>query len=200
MYEVYSTYFFFNPGMNYVADTRTYMEYRPAGGKWKTYGDMMYMQDYTINGLKPNTNYQTRLYFKSIWSGDTGKYSKVVKFKTGPNKKPAVKSVSVKALNVKKHKKTIYGAYTGLPIGKIPSYTYKLKIKVNFKKKIKTPYVYINGKKFKGGKKSYTMTTGKLVRDYNTPKGKKYQVSVYTGQSVKWGGYSNLWQKNYKIK
>ena len=202
MYEVYSTYFFFNPGLNYNADTRTYMEYRKAGDKtWKTYDTaMLYMQDYTIEGLKPNTKYQTRLYFKSIWSDDTSEYSNTVSFKTGPKKKPPVKSASVKAKNVKKHKATAYGAYTGLPLGKYNYYTYKLKITVKFKKKITEPYVFINGKRYKGGKKSYTYTTGKLRKDYNKPKGDKYTVYVYTGNSAKWGGYSLLWQKTYKIK
>lgn len=200
MYEFYSTYFYFNPGASKLMDTRTYMEYRPVGGTWKTSGSMMYYQDYEFTGLKPNTKYQTRLYYKSIYSEARSGYSKTLTFNTGPNKKPKVKSATVQAINVKKHRGTVYGAYTGLPIGKYTYYTYNLKITVKFKKKVKAKYVYINGKRFKGGKKTYTMKTKKLTRNYNTPRGKKYTVYVYTGKNKTWGGYSKLWKKNRKIK
>ena len=199
MYEVYSTYLFFSTGMNFYGDTRICMAIRPAGGSWSYYGGMMYLQQYTINGLIPNTWYEAKLYYRHIWSGQTGPYSGSVFFKTGPNALPKVKSVKVQAVKVKKKRTWYYGPYTGLPLYKYSYYSYKIKTTVKFKKKPGTPYLYVNGKRFKGNKKTYTYTTGNLS-SLKKPRGQKYTVYVYTGLDATYGGYSLLYQKNFKVK
>ena len=198
MYEVYSTYLFFNPGLFYAADCRICMEIRPIGGEWSTYTNMMYLQSYTINGLIPNTKYETRLYYSHIWSGDTSDYSNVVAFKTGPKNRVAVKSVKVQSINVKKHWQKIYGYV--IYLGKRAYYTYKLRTTVTLKKVPKEKYIWINGKRFKANKKTYTVTTKKLARYYKPPRGTRYTVSVYTGRNLTWKGYSPLYQKSCKVK
>ncbi len=198
MYETYSKYLFISTGANFYGDTRICMDIRPAGGKWKTYTGMLYYQTYQINGLVPNKVYQTRLYYKSIYTGEIGPYSKIVSFKTGPAKGPAIKSVKVKAVKVRKHKVRYY--WYGVYIGSRKYYTFKIKTTVKLKKAPGTPYIYINGKRFKGNKKKYTVTTGTLVRWYSKPKGMKWNVTVYSGLNSIWKGYSPLYQKYKKVK
>ena len=201
MYEVYSTYLFFNTGMNFYGDTRICMAIRPAGGSWSYYGGMMYLQQYTINGLIPNTWYEAKLYYRHIWSGQTGPYSGSVFFKTGPNALPKVKSVKVQAVKYKRHKEHLVSPYDGYVYRTIYNiyYTFKYKITVTMKKKPGTPYLYVNGKRFKGNKKKYTVTTGKQLTYYK-PKGKKFTVYVYTGLDPTYGGYSLLYSKKVKVK
>ena len=205
MYEVYSTYLFFNPGLFYCADGRVFMAIRPAGGDWKYYGPMQYRagrpeDGYTIGDLTPNTLYEAKLYYRDRYGyGTAGPYSNPVFFKTGPNALPKVKSVKVQAVKVKKKKTWYYGPYTGLPLYKYSYYSYKIKTTVKFKKKPGTPYLYVNGKRFKGNKKTYTYTTGKLS-SLKKPRGQKYTVYVYTGLDATYGGYSLLYQKNFKVK
>ena len=200
-YEVYSTYFFFNAGPNAQAYCNLYMEYRIKGGAWKKTGYMYSYNDYEMKGLRPNKTYQARLFYQNIYTGEIGNKSRIVTFKTGPKKKLAIKSVKVKAIKLRKHRGTYYGYYTGLPLGHYTYYTFKLRTTVTFKKKPKgAKYVMINGKKFKAKKKRYTVTTKKLVRYYNSPRGKKYTVSVCTYRNKTWKGYSKLYQKKRKVK
>lgn len=197
-YEVYSTYFFFNAGLNACAGCNLYMDYRVKGGAWQTTGYMYAVNDYTIKGLRPNKTYQARLYYKSIYTDAIGAYSPIVTFKTGPKKKPAIKSVSVRAVKLKKHWQKVYGYV--IYLGKRPYYTYKIQTTVTLKKKPKAKYITICGKRFKANKKKYTVTTKKLVRFYNSPVGKKYSVTAYTSRNKTWKGYSLLYKKNFKIR
>lgn len=199
-YEVYSTYFFFNAGLNSQAFCNLYMDYRIKGGAWKTSGYMYAVNDYTFKGLKPKKTYEARLYYKNIYTDEIGRYSPVVTFKTGPAKKVAVKSVKVRMIKLKKHRGTVYGYYTGLPLGKYNYYTYKIRTTVKLKKKPRAKYIVINGKVFKAKKKTYTVTTKKLVKNYSSPRGDKYKVSVYTYQNKVWKGYSKLYQKTRKLR
>ena len=207
MYEVYSTYLFFNPGLFYCADGRVFMAIRPAGGDWKYYGPMQYRagrpeDGYTIGDLTPNTLYEAKLYYRDRYGyGTAGPYSNPVFFKTGPNALPKVKSVKVQAVKVKRHKEHYVSPYTGYVYRTIYNiyYTFKYKITVTMKKKPGTPYLYVNGKRFKGNKKKYTVTTGKQLTYYK-PKGKKFTVYVYTGLDPTYGGYSLLYSKNVKVK
>lgn len=197
-YEVYPTYFFFNAGLNSQAFCDLYMDYRIKGGAWKTSGSMYAVNDYTFKGLKPKKTYQARLYYKNIYTGEIGRYSPIVTFKTAPNKKPAVKSVKVKAIKVKKHWQRVYGYV--IYLGKRAYYTYKIRTTVTLKKKPKAKYIAINGKVFKANKKKYTVTTKKLVKYYSPPRGDKYKVSIYTYQNKVWKGYSKLYQKTRKLR
>lgn len=198
MYEVYPTYLFINAGPNACAYHDLYLAYRPKGGQWKVYGPMYSYNDYTVKGLKPKTTYEAALCYFNIYTDELGGMSNSITFKTAPNKKPAVKSVKVKAIKLKKHWQKIYGYV--IYLGKRAYYTYKIRTTVTLKKKPKAKYITINGKTFKAKKKRYTVTTKKLVRYYNSPRGKKYTVSVYTFQNKTWKGYSKLYQKKRKIK
>ena len=208
-YEVYPTYLFFTIGADStLINYNMYMEIWPAKKpqQKKTWTFGSYMKTYEITGLKPNTKYKARLYY-GLSTSVKGPKSKTVSFRTGPNKKPALKSVKVQAINVKKIKKRHVSPYTGYVYRTIYDiyYTYKIRTTVTFKKAPKSKYIkyiMINGKnlKAKKGKKTYTVTTKKLVRYYNSPRGKKYTASVALYQNKKWKGYSKLWSKNKKIK
>ena len=201
MYDVYPTYLFFNIGTDpNLVNYRMCMDIRPVGGEWKTYTGMTYIQTYTIKGLSPKKKYEARLYYQNTWTGDTGPYSRVVRFKTAPDKKPPIKSVSVRAINVKKHHQRVYGYYTGLYLGTRVYYTYKIRTTVTLKKKPKTKFFYVNGKRFKGNRTKYTVTTKKQIRWYSSPRGVKYTVTAYSAQSKIWGGYSRLYSKTRKVR
>lgn len=200
-YDVYSTYMFVNAGPNACAGCNLYVQWKPYGAKtWKSYGPMYSYNNYTITGLRPNTWYYVRMVYKSIYTSAVGKPSKAVFVKTGPKTKLPIKSVSVKAVNLSKHRATYYGYYTGLPLGKYTYYTYKIRVTVKLKSVPKANAVCVNGHKFKCNRKTYTYTTNKLVRYYNTPRGKAYSVAAYSYLSNNFGGYSLLYKKNYKIR
>ena len=201
-YEVYSTYLFFTIGTDpNMINYKMYMDIKPKKkkSKWQTFYFDGYMKTYTIKGLRPNTKYVARLYY-GLSTTVKGPNSKTITFKTGPNKKPAVKSVKVQAINLKKRYQRVYGYYTGVYMGKRPYYTYKIRTTVTLKKKPNQKYIMINGKKFKGNKKQYTVTTKKLVQYYNSPRGDKYTVSVCTYHKKSWKGYSLLYQKTFRVR
>ena len=166
----------------------------------KTSGLMNAVQTYKIKGLKPNTSYKIRTfyYYNGYQGTDTGKVLNLGTYRTGLGKKPAVKSIKVKAYKVKKKKQKVYGYYTGLYLGKRTYYKYKLKIIVKLKKAPGNK-IWINGKKFKGNKKKYTVYLGTFT-SYSKPKGKKYTVAMYTYRSPSWGGYSPMYKTTRKIK
>ena len=203
MYQVYAKYFDFDPGPAYKSGCVLRLEYRAKGGKWKTSGWMGFSDDYKISGLRPNTVYYVRLYYEPNANGEilynyhsNSAYSNTIKIKTGPNKKPAIKSVSVKAINVKQKKQHVFGYV--IYWGSLTFYRYKVRTTVTFKKAPKTPYVWINGKVFKGNKKKYVVTSA--WRDtYSRPSKNKWSVAVYTFRDKKWGGYSKLYSKKKKI-
>ena len=211
MYEVYSTYFFVNAGPNACAGCNLYLGYRQKIGKkwtdWKIYDSPLYSyNNYTVKGLKPNKKTQVKLIYASLYTGAVGNASKAVTFTTGPNKKPKIKSVKVKAVNVVRHKQHHVSPYTGYVYRTIYDvwYTYKIKTTVTLKNPLKKGYLMINSKTYKAagknkGKKTFSFTTAKKI-GYSSPRGSKYKVSVATYQNKTWKGYSKLYQKNYKIK
>ena len=227
VFEVHSTYFNYAPfGIgslnNPWAWTRfyspkVYMEYSADGVHWKRTG---YMQcesvsgplaaRYRIGGLKPNTVYRTRIYY-----GENGvplsPYRTTPTIRTGMKKKPAIKKVTCKAVNVRYHKTYRSGYYywTGYHYvwirgGIMKYYTYNVKVTVKLKKKPGTKGIYVNGRWLRGNKKKYT-TTFKIASPYNIsvkhPRGRiKYTVNVQSGQSKNWGGYSPAWKKTMRLK
>ena len=203
MYQAYSTYFeFTTPGVD--ANLINYdmgMRYRAKGSKtWKYYGGMTYvLQTHTIKGLKPNKVYEVQLCYYSGVKNAISKFSKCVRIKTGMKAKPAIKSVSVKATNVKSHWQRVYSYYGYIYYGKVKYYTYNIKTTVTFKKAPKAKYIWINGKKFKANKKKYVVTSAKQSA-YKKPYGKKWKVAAYTYDNKNYGGYSPMYEKSYKIK
>ena len=204
----YHNYIHYRSPVDYnLVNYKLFMDYSVNGKTWKTFGPMTYIQDYALKGLKPNTNYKLRTYYGIYKNGswftgkEEGKTRYLGTYRTGVGTKVAVKSIKVKAYKVKKKKEKVYGYYTGLYIGKRTKYTYKLKIIVKLKKKPGTNYIWINGKKFKGNKKKYTVKLGKFTRYYSKPKGKKYVVNIHTTyyNSVS-GGCSPLYSVKKKIK
>ena len=166
----------------------------------KTSGLMSPVQTYKIKGLKPNTKYQVRTfyYYNGYQGTDTGQVLNLGTYRTGVAKRPAIKSIKVKAYNVKKKTQRVYGYYTGLYLGKRKYYKYKLKIEVKLKRKPGNK-IWINGKKFKGNRTKYTVYLGTRT-SYYKPKGKKFTVAMYTYRSPSWGGYSPMYKRVFKIK
>ena len=183
---------------------KLFLEYSLNGKTWKTYGPMNYIQTYKLKGLKANRKYFVRSYYgvyrDGTWftSKEEGKTRWIGTYRTGVAKRPAVKSIKVKAYKVKKKTQRVYGYYTGLYLGKRKYYKYKLKIIVTLKQKPGNK-IWINGKKFKGNKKKYTVNLGTFT-SYSKPKGKKYKVAMYTYRSASWGGYSPMYKKVLRIK
>lgn len=201
-YEVYSTYIRYTVGTDYyLVSNELCMAIRPAGGQWTYWRGMTYLQTYTFDGLAQNTVYEAKLYYRSKYRAVYGPDSPSVFFKTGPNALPKVKSVKVQAVKYKRHKEHLVSPYDGYVYRTRFNiyYTFKYKITVTMKKKPGTPYLYVNGKRFKGNKKKYTFTTGKQLTYYK-PKGKKFTVYVYTGLDPTYGGYSLLYSKKVKVK
>lgn len=228
-FEAYSTYFNYAPftlgggnNPNWLTSfysPRLYMEYSADGGKtWNKSGYMQYnsitsisSQRYRIGGLKPNTWYKTRIYYGDAYGNRISPYRDTTTFKSGMSSKPAIKKVTAKAVNVKFHKTTRPGYYywTGYsyiwmkPV-KMRYYTYNVKVTVRLKKKPGTAGIWVNGRWLPGNKKKYT-TKFKIAYPYNMsvkkPRGRvKYTVSVQTGQSKAYGGYSPTWKKRMKLK
>lgn len=206
-YEVYGTYLFFTIGADYnLINYNMYMDIWPANKpkQKKTWTFNNYVKTYEVNKLKPNTKYKARLYY-GLSTSVIGPKSKTISFRTGTNKKPALKSVKVKAVNFKKIVTPHVSPYTGYVYKTIKDvyYTYNLKTTVTFRKAPKSKYVnyvMINGKniKAKKGKKVYTLVTKKQTSIYN-PRKQKMTAYVATYQNATWKGYSNLYQKSKKI-
>ena len=224
-FDVYSNYCYFYP-YNIALQNQAgklYLEYTADNGKnWKRYGYMqanaikLYTeQAYTIQGLKPNTVYKTRIRYgeyatygtdilgdgKSYFFG--GPVLSTGSFKTGKATAPKIKSVQVKAVKIKYHKVRHYGRYTGVYLYTEKFYTCKFKVTVRLKKKPGAKGIWVNGKFLKGNKKVYK-TTFTPYPNYFTkrpPKGlKKYQLSICSYQNKSYGGYSPLKTKKVKIK
>ena len=236
VYRYNFTYYPFNmSGGNYNLflpnQPYLYMEYSSNNGaSWKRTGYMQYNsiklaidQAYNISGLAANTKYLTRLrygvstYYDELYGGD-GKYYtfygpvlNTTTIKTGKAKKPKIKKVTAKAVNVKYHKKYRPGYYywTGyhyvwIKGTKMRYYTYNVKVTVRLKKKPGTAGIFVNGRFLKGNKKKYT-TKFKIPSPHNMsvkkPKGHiKYKVTIQSGQSASYGGYSPAWSKKKKLK
>ena len=129
--------------------------------------------------------------------------------KTGKAKKPPIKSVKVKAVNVKFHKHRVAGHYewTGyhyIWIGPYTEkyYTCKYKVTVRLKKKPGTKGIWLNGKYLKGNKKKYTTTFTPYPNYFvkRPPKGLKYKVKIRSYQSKKYNGFSPTYAKTKKVR
>ena len=196
--EVYSTYFFFN-GL-YAGSMATlngmYLSCSPDGGKtWSSPVKVNYWEQKTFTGLTADKDYLVRIQTPS--GAVVGTY----KIHTGKPTTP-VKSVSAKAVNVRKHRVRNRTPYLGLPLsGYHYEYTYKIKITVNMKKKPGTPGIFVNGIWMKGNKKKYTKTLSGTYRSLTNPHRLKFTVTVYSAvdASNSYGGYSPLWQKTKRL-
>lgn len=228
VFKVYPTYFTYAPfGVgdlnNPWAWTRfhspkLYMEYSTDGVHWKRSG---YMQcnsvsgplaaKYRIGGLRPNTKYRTRIYYGDDSGSPVSPYRTTTTIVTGRNNRPAIRSVTAKAVNVRYHRTYRPGYYywTGYHYvwirgGIMKYYTYNVKVTVRLKKKPSTAGVWINGRWLRGDRTYYT-TTFKIASPYNMsvkrPRGNiKYTVTVQSGRNKSYGGYSPAWKKTMKLK
>ncbi len=212
-FEVYSNYLIYAPYSNMWSnsDYDLYLEYSPDGGKnWARSGYMRFnliqlasQQQYRISGLAPNHNYVTRIRYGKVIDGQLflGPVRWTGTYKTGAAKKPKIKSVTCKAVKVKRHKVKHYGYYTGVYLYTEKFYTYKVKITVKLKKKPGTAGIWINGKFCKGNKKKYTATfTPYPNYSAKKPKGRKWGVVIASYQNKAYGGYSPLYSKKKKLK
>lgn len=211
-----------------------YLEYSADGGKtWSRSGYMkanliklFIQQAYTISGLKPGTTYQTRLRYGDVITysnknsgGDDKSYFfggpvfNTATITTGMAEAPKIKSVTAKAVKIKRHKARNPGYYNYVG-GQLfwhkawteRWYTCNVKVTVKLKKKPDTNGIWITfdgQRKFvKGNKKSYSATFTPTINYFaKKPKGRyKFNVSVCSGQSADWGGYSPSWSKVKKLK
>ena len=185
-----------------------YLQIKKGNGAWgDLYGPFSPVTKRAIKNLSPNTSYSFRaIYFKTTKGGYVFKsgFSNTVTVKTGPKKKPKVKSITISKGRVKKvWVKPILNAF-GLVV-KPGFYAYKTtyKVTVRFKKKPGVAGIYIHASTdtplytfVKGNKKTYSATFesgGKLI-------GKKLKVSVYTRGSKTFGAYSPVYKKKVKIR
>ena len=229
-YETYSKYLFYSADSTYYRSDYSsglYLDIKRKGTKkWKTYGPLSY--ESKVTGLKPNKTYQVRVYYGEnvtvngqnyFFNGTVnGKY-KTLTIKTGKKKLP-IRSVRAKAVKVRKYTHKRYGPATGLYLGQETWYTYRIKVTVKMKKKPGVKGIYINGKKVKGNKKSYSKTFSRVsslmygvhkVRHYkgkwwkqddyyNIPRGKKYTAAIYSYSHKTYKAYSPIQKKKTRLK
>ena len=208
VFQVYSTYFDYNPmnmwsAFSFSNYTGFYLDYKPSGAaKWvRCYNRYGYAlsaySNYSFGGLKPNTNYQIRLVDE-----DDGRKFWSTTFHSGMASKPSVKSVKVKAIKLKRHRRRNRTPYLGLPLrGYHYVYSYKIKVTVKLKKKPGTKGIFINGEWVKGNKKKYSITFPRKGKYSNlkSPRRKKFTVYAYSGFSKDYGGYSPLYKKTKRV-
>ena len=227
---VYSSYFNYYPFSltGNLSGGKLYMEYSANGGKtWKRTGAMqanaikLYTdQGFKISGLAANKKYKTRIRYgeyvtySTTYLGDgksyffSGPVRNTTTIKTGKKGKPAIKSVTAKAIKVKRHKHKVAGHYEWVGssliwIGPFTEkyYTYKIKITVKLKKKPGTAGIWINGKFAKGNKKKYVVTyTPYPNYSAKKPRGKKIKVQIKSYQNKGYGGFSSVYSKKKKLK
>lgn len=226
-FDVYSKYANYYPYSSMWTNTEypLFIEYKgKKQKKWKRYGPMksnavqLYSsQGFKVKGFKANKKYKTRIRYgqyentsKNKTILNLGPVKKTASIKTGKAKKPAVKSIGVKAVNVRFHKVKHpgYWNYVGGYAFWHPPYTEKfyttnIKITVKLKKKPGAKGIMINGKRRKGNKKTYTYKYRPYPNYFvkRPPKGmKKYTVRVWSYQSSKYGGYSPIYKTKKKIR
>ena len=218
LYDVYNKKFYYN-NVNgryaYDSSCSVQMQHRIKGkkkyGKWIGDGYMTNTINYVFPGLKPARKFQTRLYYckKFTYKGQeytfTSGRSAVRTMKAG-TKKMKVKSITVKAYNVKRHpRKLIYRHWTSYwtyvwrvrTIGYY--YTYNLRATVRLKKKPGAKGIMINAYRLKGNKKVYTKKLGKRAT-YTKPGKNKYIIYVTSYQNKKYGGWSPQIKKKCRIR
>ncbi|MDO5156984.1 MAG: fibronectin type III domain-containing protein [Eubacteriales bacterium] len=174
-------------------------------GKWTTYGTYSAGEKAKITKLKPNTEYKIRLIgvlrtkgYKDIESAP----SKAVKFRTGCKEKPAIKSIKVTNVKVKKIPKVYHpgtwvgtvwrdGYYTG-------GYTEtSFNATVTLKKRVKGPAgLNIDGVFVKGSGTTFS-TKGVIRGNY---KGKKYNFNISYANHKLYGGLSPKVKKAVTMK
>jgi len=222
-FEVYSNYFVYYP-YNMALENqegKLYIEYSANGGKtWETFGYMqanmikLYIeQAWKIVGLRPKTKYLTRIRYgvsvtyseASFGDGNSyifyGPALNTTTIRTGAAKGPAIRSVTAKAVNVKYHQIRHYGRYTGVYLYTERFYTCRIKVTVKLKRKPGTNGLFINGAWLRGNKKTYSKVFSPYPNYYvKHPRGHyRYSVSIRSGQSGVWGGYSPTRAKNPKL-
>ena len=214
-YDVYSKKMFYDNYNNmnrYDTDCNVYMQHRIKGkkkyGKWITDGYMNSSTNYTFPRLKPGKKFQTRLYYGKAFTYEgkdyfwTSRKSGVRKMTAGQKKLP-VKSISVKAYNVKKRVHYTYYTtgyyYRRTYRVKTTYYTYKLKAVVKMKKKPKAKGIMINKYRVKGNKKVYVKKLGSFT-SYSKPRKQKYWIYTTSYQDKKYGGWSPQKKKNCRVR
>ena len=207
-YIMYSDYLDFSPinwsvSQHLASMNGVIVDYY-SGGEWHDYEKVISSgaKHYRIGGLTPNTDYTFR-FTGCVYNYFTRKYSFTVvdevALHTGMPTTP-IKSIKVKAVKVKYHKKPVYGYYTGLRLGTTKYYTYKLKVTVKFKSAPGTPGIFINGEWVGGNKKTYTKTFPTTLYSYSKPRKNRISIGVYSGFNPTWGGYSPIYLSNQKVK
>lgn len=197
----------FSPGsFNTAAYGDIYLDIKKGSkGKWSTaWGPFGPGSSKKLKKtLTPGSTYYVRAYYVKEVSGTyfIGPVSSTVKIKTGPKKKPAIKSIKISKAKVKKIK--VKGKYywdngTLKYLKGFTTYetTYKVTIKFKKKQKIAGIEVYAGGvtlpKFIKGAKKTYTakFTVG------GKAKGKRTNFKIRTKGNASYGA----WSPTYKSK
>ena len=156
--------------------------------------------------IQPNRKYKVRAFYAKTTKYGTqsypfiGPYSNTVTVKTGKGTKPAVKSITVKAVSTKKVKLIQHAHWDvsgkWIPYKESYTWTTKYKVTVKLKKKPGTTGIMIGSKKIKGNKTKYTAT----FEDPGKLKGKKIKVAVCTYNDSATGAYGKLYTKKVKMK
>ena len=195
--------------------TGTYDEIRidykkGANGKWSEgWGPFKPNSAGKVDKLSANTTYYVRAYYRKVVSYNgknyafTGPKSAAVAIKTGPSKKPAIKSIKISKAKAKKVWVKPY--YEGIVLVHKGYYVWETtyKVTINFKKKpgVAGIQLYAGGvtlpKYLKGNKKTYSTkitVTGKAV-------GKKTNFKIRTKGNATYGAWSPYYKsKKIKIK
>lgn len=182
-----------------------YIDYKKgANGKWNTqWGPFGAGSSGKVSKLSAGSVYYVRAYYVKKIGNEyfIGPVSSAVKIKTGPKKKPAVKSVKITKAKVKKVKVKSKYYWDNGTLKYLKGYTtyettYKVTVKFKKKQKIAGIQIYAGGvtlpKFIKGSKKSYTakFTVG------GKRKGKKTSFKIRTKGNASYGA----WSPTYKSK
>ena len=156
--------------------------------------------------IQPNRKYIVRAFYgkDTTYGGKSypfvGPFSNTVTVKTGKSSKPAVKSITVKAVKTKKVKLIQHAHWDvngkWIPYKESYTWTTKYKVTVKLKKKPGTTGLIIGSKRVKGNKTKYTAT----FEDPGKLKGKKIKVSICTYNDSATGAYGKVYTKKVKMK
>ena len=234
-FEVFDTYFNYYP-FNMTENQRgdLYMEYSgDNGASWARTGYMRanliklpMQQGYAIEGLAPNTTYMTRIFYgksvtysKSTQFGDDQSYFfagpaiESLTIKTGDSAAPAIKSVKIKSVRIRKHRVRHPGYYNYVG-GSLfwhrayteKYYTCRLKVIVKLRRKQNTNGMWIScagqSKYLPGNRKKYTAVFDPYPNYFaKKPKNRyRYTVTIRSGQDPNWGGYSPAVTRTKKLR
>lgn len=155
----------------------------------------------SAKGLKPNTTYRLLAVGWSTALNDYGNLSKYVTVKTGPSKKPSIKSVKIIGAKVKKTRRYHSGHWTSTGTWikgyyyTATSTSYKVTVKLN-KKASGMKGIMINGTKVKGSGKTFKVT----VTETGNQKGKKKTFRICSYHNNSYLGMSKSISKKAKVK